>query len=244
MAERKKPAKKTPRKPAKKLAKKAAKKPAKKATPIRKKPAQTPSTTEYSRSELLRRLEQGVGNLPDLAYAICGSTAMAAQGYRRETDDVDLFVLAEALNTLMCRLQEQDLEVFAIAEPSHFAAKLPGDPDPDRRIDVLVPYSEPELTAVEYPVYIGALRYVRPVMLAMAKFYAYEDSNDMRQAADVQAMYRRGMFDASVVRDMIQAVDPERLEAWDRMVAAFTAHGRRRGAKRPSGRLPRPGREG
>ena len=194
----------------------------------------------WSRDELLRRLTSAVGGASGIAYAIGGATAMALHGYKRETQDVDVFVLDRDLNRFMVALRGAGLEVYAIAEASHFAARLPGDPEPERRINVLVPFSEPELSAAEFPVEVetgsGKLRYMSPPLLAMVKFYAFDDSGDLRHAADLQAMYRRGVYDADHVRTMILSVDPERVEAFDRLVASFTSRGRRNG--RPQARLP------
>ncbi|MBI4577398.1 MAG: nucleotidyl transferase AbiEii/AbiGii toxin family protein [Planctomycetes bacterium] len=193
----------------------------------------------FTRSELLRRLESALRLAPDIQYAIGGATALAVHGYRRFTRDVDVFVLERDLNTLMRALRTVGLDVFAISEPSQYGAKLPGDPDPERRIDVLVPNSEPELSAVEYAVESRRFRVFSPNLLAMAKFYALDDSADPRHAYDLLAMYRRGMFDPAAVQGMIASIDPERVEAYEGLIRSFTTVGTGKTRKaRPRKRLP------
>lgn len=197
--------------------------------------------TRFSRAELLAKLGEGLRLAPDVPYAIGGATAMAFHGYRRFTRDVDVFVLEEGLNPLMRALRAVGLEVFAISEPSHYAAKLRGDPDPERRIDVLIPSGEPELSAVEHAVTGGRFRVFPPNLLAMAKFYALDDGGDPRHAFDLLAMYRRGMFDPEAVRAMIESIDPERLGAYVELIRSFVAAGRERPKRaRPTKRLPPP----
>lgn len=195
---------------------------------------------KYSREALIKLLKKAIAAAPaGLQYAIGGATALEEHGYKRYTQDVDVFVLDQHLNPLMKVLSGVGLQVFAIQEPSHYAAKIPGDPEPERRIDVLVPYSEPELSAVEHAfVGKGGLRVFDANLLAMVKFYAYDDSGDVRHAFDIAAMYRRGMFDASLVRSMMEAIDPERVEKYDALIKSFQASGRP--GPRPSKRLPPP----
>ena len=195
---------------------------------------------KYSREALIKLLKKAVAAAPaGLQYAIGGATALEEHGYKRYTQDVDVFVLDQHLNSLMRVLTGVGLQVFAIQEPSHYAAKIPGDPEPERRIDVRVAYSEPELSAVEHA-FIGkeGLRVFDANLLAMVKFYAYDDSGDVRHAFDLVAMHRRGMFDVNLVRSMMEAVDPERVEKYDTLIKSFQASGRP--GPRPSKRLPPP----
>ena len=184
----------------------------------------------------LRRAVQG----KRITYAVGGATALAAHGYRRNTRDVDVLVIEKDLPKILRALRGVGLDVFAVFEPSHFAAKLPGDPDPERRIDVLVPYSEPELSAIEFPVKKRKLRMFDSDLLALSKFYALDDSKDPRHGYDLHAMFRRGMFDPRKVRMMLGSVDPERLPAFDELIRLFSAPtqgGPKR--RRPEGRIPR-----
>lgn len=195
---------------------------------------------KYSREALIKLLKKAVAAAPSgLQYAIGGATALEEHGYKRFTQDVDVFVLDEHLNPLMRALSGVGLHVFAIQEPSHYAAKIPGDPDPERRIDVLVPYAEPELSAIERA-FVGkeGLRVFDANLLAMVKFYAYDDSGDVRHAFDLAAMHRRGIFDPSLVRAMMESVDPERVGRYDMLIHSFRAKGRP--GPRPSKRLPPP----
>lgn len=198
--------------------------------------------TEHTRAELHRLLQAAVAGLPpDTQYAIGGAVAMAELGYRRETQDINVFVLAEHLNAFMRALSAAGLQTYAIQEPSHYAAKLRGDPDPERRLDMQVPYGEPEFSAVEYA-YTGkdGLRYMGGDLLAMVKFYAYDDSRDYRHAGDLAAMYRRGLFVPGEVRAMIEAVDPERLEKYNAVIQAILEVGAGQRKRRPQKRLPPP----
>lgn len=168
---------------------------------------------------------------------------MAAHGYRRSTRDVDVFVLERSLPALLRVLRSVGLEVFAVHEPDHYAAKVPGDPDPERRIDVLVPYAEPELSAIEFPASFkirGTIRVFDAGLLALSKFYAWDDSRDPRHAYDLHAMFRRGMFDPRRARLMLASVDPGRVEDYDGLIRAFSAPARRPARPRPDGRIRRP----
>lgn len=194
---------------------------------------------KYSRAALIERFKKALVFAPlRLQYAVGGATALAEHGFKRFTADVDVFVLEAGLNPLMQAFRKVGLEVFAIAEPSHYAAKLPGDPDPERRLDVLVPHSEPELSAVEYPM-MGSddFKVFTPDLLALVKFYAYDDSADVRHAFDLAAMHRRGMFDPALVRGMLVSVDPERAKNYDKLIRMFGAH--RRPKSRPTKRIPK-----
>ena len=201
--------------------------------------------TVYTRGELIRRVARALSG-SGLTYAIGGATAMGAAGYRRSTRDVDVFVFERDLNALMHRLHTfGGLDTFAVMEPSHYAAKIPGDPDPERRVDVLVPFSEPELSAIEFPNQWRKkrpLHVFQPTLLALTKFYAYDDSKDVRHANDLQAMYKRGLFDVVAARGMIQSVDPGRVRAYDKLIRSFQAQAqaaRRPARPRPTRRFPR-----
>lgn len=195
---------------------------------------------KYSRETLLNLLRKAVTTgEPGLKYGVGGATAMAEHGYKRFTQDVDVFVLQDGLSPLMARLRDVGLQIFAIQEPSHYAAKIPGDPEPERRIDVLVSYGEPEMSAIEYAtVGTGGLRFFGADLLAMAKFYAHDDSGDVRHALDMAAMHRRGLFSAERVRQMIELIDPERLKKYDEVVKSFEVVSNPK--PRPTKRLPPP----
>lgn len=192
---------------------------------------------KYSREELIWRFAKAV-KTARLVYGVGGATAMAEYGYSRFTKDVDVFVLESGRAPLMTALRNAGLEIFVVADPSHYAAKIPGDPDSEQRIDILVAWGEPEESAIEHA-RLGklGLKVFLPDLLAMVKFYAYDDSGDAKHLADLIAMHRRGIFDAKLVRDLVASVDPERLSAYDRVVANFVVTSAAR--PRPVKRLPK-----
>lgn len=185
--------------------------------------------------ELLAIIQTQIDPL-DLQYAIGGALAMAAHGYSRSTD-VDLFVLEHTPRDRFVALQAlrgAGLLVSAVATPFHYIAVDPTHVDPDVRIDVFFPASEPDLSGIEgatrKPIYHGgfAFKIYDVNLLALAKFYQDQDEADY----DLRAMYTRGLFDPKVARMMIASMgDDEDLEDWDRLVATF---GRRRRGERAS----------
>lgn len=181
---------------------------------------------KFTRERLIDLLIEALDLLPeDAMYAIGGAEAMAEHGYSRFTEDVDVFVMPENRREILRGLRDVGLEIYRIHGLSHWGAKIPGDPDPNRRIDVLVPHSEPELSAVEFAVATGdrGWRVMPPNLLAMVKFYAYDDSADIRHAHDLASMYHHAIFDPIPIRKMIAHVDPDRIDAWDSLMEAFQA---------------------
>src|SRR5690606_24848403 len=101
-------------------------------------------------------------------------------------------------------LRTAGLETVTVFEPFHYAARLPDDPDWTRRVDVLAPGDDPELSAIfeATPVerYGHRWRFFPFYLLAVAKFGALRESGDPRHAGDLFALYRRGIFDAGQAR--------------------------------------------
>ena len=196
------------------------------------------------KAELRRRLARALDIAGDLAYAIGGADAMAAHGYVRATRDIDIFTVEEHVAKLLHALRQAGLEVSVVQEPSHFAARLPRDPVFERRIDVLVTWGEPELSAVEYAVTLRRFgrewRFFPVDLLAFAKFEAYVDSGDPRHALDLLAMIRRGLFSVPQVRAALASVFPDEVARWDETIASFATKGRGR-TQRRGPRLPRGG---
>lgn len=202
----------------------------------------------HTKEELVSRLSKALDLVPNLNYAVGGAEAMAMHGYERATADVDVYVLAEDLNAFMVALRQAGLETVSVFEPFHYAARLPGDPEFERRVDVLSPAGEPELSGIEYADfgmrYGRAWRVFPPDFLAATKFYAYNDSGDDRHKADMQAMYRRGIFDAAKVRKIVEFLGKEDLSAYDRVIRSFMPTPAKVGKKRKkrkkrARRLPR-----
>ncbi|MCR4315039.1 MAG: hypothetical protein NUW37_01680 [Planctomycetes bacterium] len=79
-----------------------------------------------SKEELVSKLAQALDSVPSVRYALGGAEAMAAHGYSRHTDDLDVFVLEDDLNKLMHALRKTGLETFSVFEPFHYAARILG----------------------------------------------------------------------------------------------------------------------
>lgn len=184
-------------------------------------PGSTGGPVSFDREELLRRLARAVKGR-QIAYAIGGATAMAAHGYERQTRDVDVFTTDLSIHELLRALKMAGLDIYPVMEPSHYVARLPGDPEFERRIDVLVTWSEPELSGVEHAQPVGphGLNVFSANLLALSKFYAWDESGADRHAQDLLSMRARGLFDLDVAREMLTSVDPERLSAWDKLFRA------------------------
>lgn len=200
-------------------------------------PRATGGPVPFEREELLRRLAQAVDGLP-LAYAIGGATAMAVHGYERQTQDVDVFTTDRDRGRLLRALRQAGLDITPISEPFHYFARLPGDPDITRRIDIQVTYGEPELSGIEHAQPAGPYRLnvFTPNLLALSKFYAWDESGAARHAHDLLAMRDVGLFDQDAVRDMLASVAPERLSTWDKLIEAPAAG--RAGQPGPRIRMP------
>lgn len=87
-----------------------------------------------------------------VSYAVGGAIALGLHGYRRHTDDVDLFVSSEHCSEALHALRAAGMSVSDVSSPTHYFAKFPQETDPDIRIDVLVPFGDPEISAIEMPV--------------------------------------------------------------------------------------------
>lgn len=198
---------------------------------------------KHTRRELIERLKTALATLPDGQYALGGATAMDLLGYHRSTKDVDVFTLESFAQPLLRALRVAGLNIYAIFEPVHYAASLPGDPDPERRIDVLVPAEEPELSGIEFAIQLRKYGFLWRVfshdLMAATKFFAARRSGDVRHHLDFIAMYRRGLFDPAKVRWMVEYLDVEELLPFDALVASAYAQTPR--PRKPIGkRLPPP----
>ncbi len=136
-------------------------------------------------------------------YAIGGAVAMGAHGYWRNTDDVDAFVAYEDRVDWVRALRAQGLTVTPLFAGVHYVALLPEHNDPEKRIDLLVPAEDPDLSAVEVPDSMaieGRQAEVWPIdLLVIAKFR----STRIEDRADVEKMFERGLFDPESVRSIM-----------------------------------------
>lgn len=71
-------------------------------------------------------------------WAIGGAVAMAAHGYVRATQDVDLFIGDDARDDLLTALKAHRLPMVPAMEPFHYAI-VPDRRHPDARVDLLFP---------------------------------------------------------------------------------------------------------
>ena len=106
-------------------------------------------------------------------YAVGGAVAMAAYGYRRNTSDVNLFAHEDDQPRILRALRAGGAtEIEEVFRPFHYVARNPEHDNPEIRIDVLFPASDPELSAIEFPerheAYGKDRRTQRPSQLAIA----------------------------------------------------------------------------
>lgn len=185
--------------------------------------------TTFTADPRVKRMLADVARVvsPDVSYGIGGAVAMAARGYARYTSDLDLFVTEADAPTVLRALRGAGYRVSEVFDRIHYAAYPPGDVDPDVRIDVLVPYDEPDFSVADgsEPLEVdGATVLVATAtVLALQKFCSDRDGD----ARDLRAMYKLGVFDPELVRLAITHIDdPERSpEMWDALRARWDAPG-------------------
>lgn len=187
--------------------------------------------------ELLERVVTAM-QVAGVEYAIGGAMAMAAHGYSRSTKDVDLFVEEKDRLATLRTLRQAGLVVAPIFDPHHYVAHVPGTEDFERRIDVLVPAGEPELSAIEWSDVatvegISDVHVFPVALLVMAKSY----SDRAKDEQDIAAMLDRGLFDPEGVATIIETVDPPHAKRFRAMIRKLTAPRPKR--KRPTKRLPK-----
>jgi hypothetical protein len=150
-------------------------------------------------------------------YAVGGAIAMAASGYRRHTDDVDVFILNRDRLVWMKALRDVGLKVEPVFMGHHYMA---AHPKGGVRIDILVPDEDFEVSAIKRPEIgkLGDLTFhaFGPVTLAAMKFVASE--NVPSYLSDVYAMLERGLFDRGLVRQIIAKIEPDALGRYDRQI--------------------------
>jgi hypothetical protein len=184
--------------------------------------------------ELVQIIERAVPPL-GVSYAIGGAVAMNVHGYRRHTDDVDLFVGEQDRPTVLRALRAAGLVTAAMMAPYIYIAKLPNETDPNIRIDVLVPEDDPELSAIEMPAFAKILdtelRIFTAEMLALSKFYS-ERPEDHR---DLQKMWELGLLDVTELRRLLSLMDSGAVEVFDAETRSFSE---KRGRQRPKRKRP------
>jgi hypothetical protein len=168
-------------------------------------------------------------------YAIGGALAMRVHGYKRHTDDVDLFALEQDRVAVLRALRQQGLTVSPVFAPHHYIATVPGETDPESRIDVLFPSTEPDLSAIEFPekgTLGGHALNVWPLnLVVMAKFY----SDRAQDHLDIASLLERGLFDVAEVERTIRSIDEEGAKEFAEVIRLLVAPRKKRGkpARRP-----------
>ncbi len=163
----------------------------------------------------------------DADWAVGGAFAMAAHGYTRETRDIDLFIGDDAREPLLAALRAHGVAVEEIVEDIHYAA-IPDRRDPEARVDLLFPSSEPDVSAVMAARPALVLRRkvpVWPLHLIVANKLLSERAKD---AHDLVELRQRGLIDAGRVLEVLQEMKERgAIERLRRLVGA-----RQRGARR------------
>ena len=133
--------------------------------------------------------------LKDAAWAIGGAMGMMAHGVRRFTNDIDIFVEPERRHDMIRALRTTGLTVSPVFAPHHYVAMLPKHNDPEIRIDVLAPASDPEESAaqmaVKRPIDKWSFPVFTPEFLVLAKFY----SDQPGALGDIALMLDAGIVD-------------------------------------------------
>lgn len=142
-------------------------------------------------------------------YAIGGALAMSAHGYVRQTQDVDAFLAPGDAPAWIRALRAQGLTVDTVFPDFHYAARIKRHNDPEVRIDLLVPYDDPDWSAVQFPD-VGAIGGIDaelfPLVLLVASKFQSDRPSDR---ADVDAMYARGLFDPAEVARVLRNMDKD-----------------------------------
>lgn len=83
----------------------------------------------------------------DADWAVGGALAMAAHGFTRQTEDVDICIGDDVREELLERLTRRGHDPQEVFEPIHYAL-VPNLAKPEVRIDLLFPSSAPETLAI------------------------------------------------------------------------------------------------
>jgi len=166
------------------------------------------NTSSWLSSDVCQLLDVFLAAAADVGrpYAIGGALAMGAHGYRRHTNDVDVFVNHKDRGEWIRALRARGLTVVPLFAGVHYAAYLPDNKDPEVRLDLLVPAEDPDLSAIEVPdtaTIANRTVDVWPIdLLVVAKFR----STRKEDRADVGKMFERGLFDPKSVRSIMRTI--------------------------------------
>lgn len=136
-------------------------------------------------------------------WAVGGALAMAAHGFTRETQDIDVFIDPEHRAQVLAGLQKQRISVIVLAEDYHYAIQ-PKRAGPEERVDLLFPYSEPDVSAIAVPDYgtvDGKRRPVWPLSLIVVNKLMGDREKD---GSDLVSLRARGLIDGADVLQILE----------------------------------------
>lgn len=151
-------------------------------------------------------------------WAVGGAFAMGAHGYTRATRDIDLFIGDDVREDLLAALRARGVAVEEVVEDIHYAA-IPDRRDPEERVDLLFPSSEPDVSALmaarpakvlDRQVPVWPLHYI-----VANKLLSERD----KDAQDLGELRKRGLIDAPRVLEVLQEMrEPAAIRRLARLV--------------------------
>ena len=172
------------------------------------------------------RLICRVAEKAQVKMGIGGGIAVSAQGFRRDTVDVDAFFhyrdrqsVVRALRVLGSRY------VLEMLDDAHWIA-VPPNAAPDERIDLMFATGDPEESAIELSqkkIFRGVEAPIFPVeWIIITKYLA--DRNDPKDWLDIWALYQRGAYDVKqIVKRLKQMGNQEEAVAFPKFIERLVA---------------------
>lgn len=155
-------------------------------------------------------------------HAVAGALALSAHGYTRQTSDVDVFIKHEDLKRWLDEAREEGFKPRYIG-PGHYALFLPKYKDPELRIDLMMPYDDPERDAIGHA-HQKSIRGVRARVMDADYLAAVKAASDRpKDENDVLEMMDRGLVHITRVFDILAASWPEKAEGFARLVERWNA---------------------
>jgi len=164
---------------------------------------------------ILRYLNDSVTALTQttIPFAIGGAVAMAAYGYTRATNDVDIFIDPNWHTPSLRAMRKAGFKVERIHGDDHWIATRE-EGGQRYRIDLLYPSADPDWSAIQFPDLIEDIPFFPAEMIALSKMYV----NTYESVTDIVVLLRRGIVDPIAARHILQRMDPELLDSWDDVV--------------------------
>lgn len=165
-------------------------------------------------------------------HAVGGALAMATHGYRRHTDDIDVFVRPEDLRKWKAAARKHGLILFdpsgndaqiVAYMPKHIDAENPRA-IPDEHIDFLPATDDAEREALEHaaPGDVGGKKFnvVTADFLAMIKVLS---DRDWKDHPDFFAMLDKDIVFVETIRFMVSKFGAAELRRFDKIVTSYRA---------------------